>query len=296
MVDRELAAAAGGAGRQRLRDRRRRLPRRRRPHAGLEPLEGEAATQRGAVLVSGHRGFDYEELLTATLALQRGASLFATSRDPTLPMPGGDWPGTGCDPGRGRDRLGRHAEIGGKPERHLFDLARERCRRRRSGWRWSATGSPPTSRAGGARGWTTILVLSGASCASRGRGRRARPDHMIEDLAGAAAMRRAADRSRPARAPARLAFAGVFGGHLLRPGRGRRRAAGAAALRARAASRRQHRGRRRDRLLRDHRPAAAADRRPLRRPPRAQPDGAGRLAPRRHLRLPLPAAASGSPG
>ena len=56
-------------------------------------------------LVSGHRGFDYEELLTATRALQSGAALFATSRDPTLPMPGGAWPGTGAIARGGRDRL-----------------------------------------------------------------------------------------------------------------------------------------------------------------------------------------------
>ena len=62
--------------------------------AGLELLEGESARKADAVLVSGHRDFDYEELLTATLALQGDASLFATSHDPTLPMPGGAWPGT----------------------------------------------------------------------------------------------------------------------------------------------------------------------------------------------------------
>src|ERR1051326_5756079 len=37
--------------------------------AGLELLEGEAAREAQVVLVSGHRGFDYEELLRATLAL-----------------------------------------------------------------------------------------------------------------------------------------------------------------------------------------------------------------------------------
>src|SRR5258705_8667051 len=63
--------------------------------AGLEFLDGEAGRRADARLVSGHREFDYEELLTATLALQQGAGLFGTSRDPTLPMPGGAWPGTG---------------------------------------------------------------------------------------------------------------------------------------------------------------------------------------------------------
>ena len=78
------------------------------------------------MLVSGHRDFDYEELLTATLALQRGATLFATSRDPTLPMPGGAWPGTGAVLAAVETASGAAAEIGGKPERHLFELARER--------------------------------------------------------------------------------------------------------------------------------------------------------------------------
>ena len=63
--------------------------------AGLELLEGEAAQSADVVVVSAHREFDYAELLTATRALQGGAALFGTSRDPTLPMPGGAWPGTG---------------------------------------------------------------------------------------------------------------------------------------------------------------------------------------------------------
>ena len=94
--------------------------------AGLELLAGDAARDADAVIVSGHRGFDYEELLTASLALQRGAALFATSRDPTLPMPGGAWPGTGAVLAAVETSSGARAEIGGKPEPHLFELARER--------------------------------------------------------------------------------------------------------------------------------------------------------------------------
>ncbi len=80
--------------------------------AGATLLEGEAGREAGVVVVSGHRGFDYEELLTAKLALDGGAALFATSHDPTMPMPGGEWPGTGAilaavetaSGPRGRDR------------------------------------------------------------------------------------------------------------------------------------------------------------------------------------------------
>ncbi len=138
---------------------------------GARVLEGEAAQDAGVVVVSGHRGFDYDELLTATRALQRGAALVATSRDPTMPMPGGEWPGTGAVLAAVETASGRRAEIGGKPERHLFELAREALfsddsplrgsfgttgvtkePRRGRGWRWSATASPPTSRVGGGPG------------------------------------------------------------------------------------------------------------------------------------------------
>jgi glycerol 3-phosphatase-2 len=93
---------------------------------GLEVLDGERAREARVVVVSGHLGFDYEELLTATLALQRGARLVATSRDPTLPMPGGEWPGTGAILAAVETASGATAEIGGKPEGRLFELARDR--------------------------------------------------------------------------------------------------------------------------------------------------------------------------
>ena len=57
--------------------------------------------------------------------------------------------------------------------------------------------------------------------------------------------------------------------HDARPGLRRRDAAGAAALRPRPARRGRPRGRRRHRLVRDHRARLPADRRPLRRPARA---------------------------
>ena len=64
--------------------------------AGATLVEGEPGREARVVVVSGHRGFDYEELLTAKLALDGGAALVATSHDPTMPMPGGEWPGTGA--------------------------------------------------------------------------------------------------------------------------------------------------------------------------------------------------------
>jgi HAD superfamily hydrolase (TIGR01450 family) len=150
--------------------------------AGLRPLGGEAGREAPAVLVSGHRGFDYDELLTATLALQGGAALFATSRDATLPMPGGDWPGTGSILAAVETASGAVAEIGGKPERHLFDLARERLG---AGGRIAMVGDRIASDIeGGQRaGLATVLVLSGATTREEAEAAETPPDHVVDDLA-----------------------------------------------------------------------------------------------------------------
>jgi glycerol-1-phosphatase len=149
---------------------------------GLRLLDGEAAREADVVLVSGHRGFDYEELLTATLALQRGAALLATSRDPTMPMPGGAWPGTGAVLAAVETASGVTAEIGGKPERHLFEMARERIA---AAERVAMVGDRVSSDVeGGHRaGLETILVLSGATSRERAGSAVPPPDHVVESLA-----------------------------------------------------------------------------------------------------------------
>ncbi len=150
--------------------------------AGLKTLEGEAGREADAVIVSGHRGFDYEELLTATLALESGAALFATSRDPTLPMPDGAWPGTGSILAAVETASGKRAEIGGKPEHHLFDQARALIG---DAERVAMVGDRVASDiAGGHRaGLATILVLSGATSREEAAVADPAPDLIADDLA-----------------------------------------------------------------------------------------------------------------
>jgi glycerol-1-phosphatase len=150
--------------------------------AGLRPLEGEEAHEAEVVLVSGHRGFDYEELLIATKALQGGAALFATSRDPTLPMPGGAWPGTGAMLAAVETASGARAEIGGKPEPHLFETARARIA---AAERVAMVGDRVSSDVEGGRraGLETILVLSGATSREEAEMAAPAPDHVAADLA-----------------------------------------------------------------------------------------------------------------
>jgi glycerol-1-phosphatase len=151
--------------------------------AGLALLEGEAARSADAVVVSGHREFDYAELLTATFALRAGASLFGTSRDPTLPMPGGAWPGTGATLAAVETASGKTAEIGGKPERHLFEQARALIP---DAGRVAMIGDRLASDIEGGRraGLPTILVLSGACSREEAEEADPPPDQVIDDLRG----------------------------------------------------------------------------------------------------------------
>jgi len=164
---------------------------------GTTLLVGEAGREADVVVVSGHRGFDYEELLTAKLALDRGAALIATSHDPTMPMPGGEWPGTGSVLAAVETASGRRAEIAGKPEAHLFEIALEALDRGslfvpeakkepRDDLRVAMIGDRVSSDIEGGRraGLATILVLSGTTSREQAAAAEPRPDHVVDDLAG----------------------------------------------------------------------------------------------------------------
>lgn len=162
---------------------------------GARLLDGEEAQGADVVVVSGHRGFDYEELLTAKFALDRGARLFATSHDPTMPFPGGELPGTGAVLAAVEVASGRQAEIAGKPERHLFEMALEAIRG--SFVAQEATKEPRDERLamigdrissdieGGRRaGLETVLVLSGTTSREEAEAADPAPDFVLDDLAG----------------------------------------------------------------------------------------------------------------
>lgn len=163
---------------------------------GARLLDGEAAWEAKAVVVSGHRSFDYEELLTAKRALERGAALYATSHDPTMPYPGGELPGTGAVLAAVETASGVRAEIAGKPERHLFEMAREALRgsfrsqgdrkEPRDDLRVAMVGDRISSDiAGGhAAGLETVLVLSGTTTREEAAAARPVPDFVLEDLSG----------------------------------------------------------------------------------------------------------------
>ena len=95
--------------------------------AGVRILNGTDLDSRAElVVVGGTEHVDYEDLRIASLAVQRGAELLGTSRDPTYPMPDGLWPGTGALLAAIETTTGRTASIVGKPEPQLFVTALDR--------------------------------------------------------------------------------------------------------------------------------------------------------------------------
>ena len=95
--------------------------------AGLSVMNGtDLASRAEVVVVSGTDDVHYADLRDASLAVARGAELLATGRDPTLPMPDGDWPGAGAILAAVETASGGTAEIVGKPSRRLFDTALDR--------------------------------------------------------------------------------------------------------------------------------------------------------------------------
>jgi glycerol-1-phosphatase len=150
--------------------------------SGLELLAGDAGRNAEIVAVGGHDGFNYEELRIATLAVRRGASLYAAGRDATFPMPDGPWPGTGAVVTAVEVAGGKSAITVGKPERFIFDIARSLlagCRR------IAIVGDNLVADIGGGRraGLTTILVLTGTSRRDEVRDAEVRPDIVLPDLA-----------------------------------------------------------------------------------------------------------------
>lgn len=149
---------------------------------GARVVAAPEAEGAAVVVVSGHKGFDYAELRAAKAALDAGAELIATSRDPTMPYPGGELPGTGAVLAAVEVASGRRATIAGKPERHLFELAAEQA----GGGRLAMVGDRISSDVEGGRraGLETILVLSGTTSRGHAASADPPPDHVLDDLVG----------------------------------------------------------------------------------------------------------------
>ena len=134
------------------------------------------------VVVGLDPGFTYESMKRASIAVHRGATLIATNDDAAFPIAHGLWPGAGAILASIETATGRKAEVMGKPHDPMMSVA---ARRLEGAETIAIVGDrPDTDLAGGvARGWATILVLSGVTTAEQSKQVDPAPDLIIGSIA-----------------------------------------------------------------------------------------------------------------
>lgn len=131
--------------------------------AGVRVLDGEPKTA-AYVVVGWDRQATYAKLRTASLLVERGATLVATNADRSYPAPDGFWPGAGALLAAVTTTTGAEARVIGKPHPPLYRAALRRV----GGDRPLVVGDRLETDIAGAiaLGWDSLLVLSGATSAA----------------------------------------------------------------------------------------------------------------------------------
>jgi glycerol-1-phosphatase len=134
-----------------------------------------------AVMVGWDRSLTYDALRAGSLAVQRGARLFASNADPTYPAPDGTtWPGAGVIVLALEAATGQRATVFGKPNAPILEAARARA----GGGRPLVIGDRIETDIEGARRlrWDSMLVLTGISTREDLRRAGIAATYVAEDL------------------------------------------------------------------------------------------------------------------
>ncbi|MGH2597120.1 MAG: HAD-IIA family hydrolase [Actinomycetota bacterium] len=146
---------------------------------GITVVDGDAKDV-GVVVVGWDRHADYAKLRTASLFVERGASLVATNDDASFPAPDGNWPGAGALLAAIETTTGVRAEVVGKPHPPVLRAALERA----GGGRPLVVGDRLDTDIAGAEGlgWDSLLVLTGISSREDIAASSITPTFVAEDL------------------------------------------------------------------------------------------------------------------
>jgi 4-nitrophenyl phosphatase len=134
------------------------------------------------VVVGWDPSFTYDAMRRASIAVRRGALLIATNDDASFPAEDALWPGAGAILASIETAAGVTAEVMGKPHAPMMTAAA----RRLEGCKEIAVVGDrvDTDLAGGvARGWTTILVLSGVTTPKQATKADPQPDIVLGSIA-----------------------------------------------------------------------------------------------------------------
>jgi 4-nitrophenyl phosphatase len=148
---------------------------------GIEIDDGPESAAADLVVVGWDPRFDYPAMRRSAAAVMSGAEFIATNDDSAFPAPDGLWPGAGAILASIETASGRRAEVMGKPHDPMMEAVAARLD---GAQEVAIVGDrPETDLAGGAaRGWATVLVLSGVT----GRDEAARvtptPDLVVDSL------------------------------------------------------------------------------------------------------------------
>lgn len=149
--------------------------------AGIRQVEtGDPAE---AVVVGWDRSLTYDTLRWASLAIQRGATLYASNADTSYPAPDGTtWPGAGSIVAAIEAATGHEAVVFGKPHAAILHAALARA----GGGRPLVVGDRVGTDIEGARrlGWDSVLVLTGISDRADLRAAGITATYVLDDLAG----------------------------------------------------------------------------------------------------------------
>jgi glycerol-1-phosphatase len=147
--------------------------------AGIEIVPADARP--GAVVVGWDRRVTYDDLRDASLAVQRGATLFASNDDVSYPAPDGyTWPGAGAILAALEAATGIDAVVFGKPNAPILRAALERA----GGGLPLVVGDRLETDIDGAAdaGWDSALVLTGISTRADVASAHHEPTYILDDL------------------------------------------------------------------------------------------------------------------
>jgi 4-nitrophenyl phosphatase len=148
---------------------------------GIEIDDDPESTRADLVVVGWDPRFDYVAMRRAAAAVLSGAEFVATNDDSSFPAPDGLLPGAGAILASIETASGRRAEVMGKPHEPMMGVVAARL----DGVQKVAMvgDRPETDLAGGAaRGWTTVLVLSGVTSRDEAARLSPAPDLVVDSL------------------------------------------------------------------------------------------------------------------
>ncbi len=135
------------------------------------------------VIVSIDQQFTYDKLKLACKLLDKGAKFIATNMDPRLKLQGTTVPGTGSIVAAVMTASGRNPIVIGKPERHLMDMAIDKCHCLPSEALVIGDNLDTDIAAGIHAGIDTVLLLTGVSTEADVAQSPFKPTYIIKDFA-----------------------------------------------------------------------------------------------------------------